>query len=118
MLLSDLLGKPVHAVDGSSLGAIVDVRFRRAPRTGRHEGALELIALVVSPHSRHSMYGYERGRVNGPLVIAALIRWLHRKSRVIPWDCVSRVDPAAVVLGVEPPVIPLDVRSPIPVTRL
>jgi sporulation protein YlmC with PRC-barrel domain len=113
MLLSDLLEKPVQTGDGSSLGTIVDVRFHRGQRNGRHEGPLELIALIVSPHSRHSMYGYERGRVNGPLVIAALIRWLHRKSRVIPWDCVSRVEEDAVVLGVEPPLIPLDVRSPI-----
>ena len=114
MLLSDLLEKPVRSTDGTSLGVIVDVRLRRGNRNGRREGDLELIALIVSPHSRRSMYGYERGRVNGPWVIAALIRWLHRQSRVIPWDCVARVEEDAVILGVDPPLIPLDVRSPIP----
>ena len=65
---------------GGELGRVVDVRFRRAPRRGRREGELELIALIVSPHSRLSYYGYERGTVKGPAVIAAIVRWLHRDS--------------------------------------
>jgi len=114
MLLSELLDTPVIDVDGERLGTIVDVRFRRGPRHRDHEGDLELIALIVSPHSRQSMYGYERGRVNGPAVVARVIEWLHRRSRLIPWECVQRVDDDAVVLGVRAPQIPLDVRRGIP----
>ena len=114
MLLSDLLDLPVTAPDGSRLGFIVDVRFRRTARRGRREGDLELIALLVSPHTRQSTYGYERGRVRGPAVIAEIIRCFHRGSRIIPWDCVVRVDRDAAVLGVQPPTIPLDTRMPIP----
>src|SRR6478735_7025349 len=110
MLLSDLLGKPVRSPDGQHLGTVIDVRFRRSARRGRHEGELELIALIVSPHSRMSMYGYERGRVNAPAVVARVIEWLHRRSRLIPWECVRRVDPDAVILGVAAPRIPLDAR--------
>jgi sporulation protein YlmC with PRC-barrel domain len=114
MLLSDLLNLPVVGMDGSRLGFIVDVRFRRSARHGGREGDLELIALLVSPHSRQSTYGYERGRVRGPGPIAAVIRWFHRGSRIIPWECVARIDRDAVVLGVQPPVIPLATRMPIP----
>jgi sporulation protein YlmC with PRC-barrel domain len=114
MLLSELLDMPVVGVDGARLGTVVDVRFRRGPRHGEHEGDLELIALIVSPHSRLSMYGYERGRVNSPAVVARVIEWLHRKSRLIPWECVQRVDRDEIVLGVAAPQIPLDVRRPIP----
>ncbi len=110
MLLSDLLDLPVVDVDGNRLGVVVDVRFRRAARRHDHEGDLELIALIVSPHSRMSMYGYERGRVNAPAVVARVIEWLHRRSRLIPWECVRRVDPDAVILGVAAPRIPLDAR--------
>ncbi|KRA24500.1 hypothetical protein ASD65_08760 [Microbacterium sp. Root61] len=113
MLLSELLGRRVRTPDGSEIGTVVDVRFRRSARNGRREGDLELIALLVSPHSRTSMYGYERGRVDRPWLIAAVISWLHRNSRIIPWECVSRVEKDAVILGVVPPVIPLDVRAPI-----
>src|SRR3954454_9598093 len=89
MRLSELLYKPVHEPQGESLGTVVDVHFRRGARSGRHEGQLELIALIVSPHSRLSYYGYERGDVNGPAVIAKTIQWLHRDSYIVPWECVS-----------------------------
>ncbi|MEU1971593.1 PRC-barrel domain containing protein [Microbacterium sp. NPDC019599] len=113
MLLSELLGCRVLAPDGGSLGVVVDVRFRRGPARRSHEGELELIALIVSPHSRQSFYGYERGRVNTPAVINAIVTRLHRASRIIPWECVEAVDRGEVRLGVEAPDIPLDARRPI-----
>jgi len=113
MLLSDLLDRPVRAPGGAELGRVVDVRFRRGARQGRREGDLELIALIVSPHSRLSYYGYERGTVNGPAVVAAIVRWLHRDSHIVPWECVARIDDDGVALGVTPPRIPLDPKRPI-----
>ena len=113
MLLSDLFDKPVRAPRGGELGRVVDVRFRRTPRRGRREGELELIALIVSPHSRLSYYGYERGTVQGPAVIAAIVRWLHRDSWIVPWEFVARVDEDAVVLAAAAPRIPLDPRRAI-----
>ena len=113
MLLSELFDQPVRSPGGDDLGRVVDVRFSRGPRQGRREGDLELVALIVSPHSRLSYYGYERGSVNGPAVIAAIVRWLHRDSRIIPWECVARIDERGVALGVTPPRIPLDPRRDI-----
>ena len=113
MLLSELLHQPVRSPSGDDLGRVVDVRFRRGPRRDRREGDLELIAIIVSPHSRLSYYGYERGSVKGPAVIAAIVRWLHRDSRIIPWECVARIDDRGVALGVAPPRIPLDPRRDI-----
>nr|WP_274636278.1 PRC-barrel domain containing protein [Microbacterium bovistercoris] len=117
MLLSELLGSTVQNKDGRHIGYVVDVRFQRQPAGRGHEGALTLIALIVSPHSRMSFYGYERGRVDQPVAIAKPIGWLHRRSRVIPWECVQRVETDAVILGVDPPDIPLDVRRAIPGQR-
>ena len=114
MILSDLLGRRVREPDGTELGRVVDLRFRRGPARRAHEGELELVALIVSPHSRLSFYGYERGRVNRPAVIDALIRRMHRGSRVVPWECVARIGDDEVRLGVKAPVIPLDTRVPIP----
>ncbi len=113
MLLSDLLGSVVVQQDGRRLGEIVDVRFRRGARHGRGEGELELVALIVSPRSRLSFYGYERGAVERPALVARVIEWLHRGSRVIPLECVARVETDRVVLGVQPPRIPLDTRRSI-----
>lgn len=113
MLLSELLGCRVLAPRTGEIGRVVDVRFRRSARRGGKEGELELVALIVSPHSRQSFYGYERGRVKGPAVVAAIIRRLHRGSRIVPWECIQSVSEGEVRLGVEPPVIPLDIRLPI-----
>lgn len=113
MLLSDLLGCRVLEPDGRSVGTVVDVRFRRGPARRAHEGELELIALIVSPRTRMSYYGYERGRVNAPALINAIVTRLHRGSRVIPWECVASVGDGEVRLGVAAPLIPLDARVPI-----
>ena len=113
MLLSELLGCRVLTPDGEPIGTIVDVRFLRGPERRARESELELIALIVSPHSRLSFYGYERGRVQGPAIIASLIRRLHRGSRIIPWECVESVHDGEVRLGVDAPFIPLDVSVPI-----
>ena len=113
MLLSELLDRPVRAPGVGELGTVVDVRFRRGPRNGPSEGDLELVALIVSPHSRLSYYGYERGTVKGPAVIAAIVRWLHRDSWIVPWEFVARVDEDAVVLTEAAPRIPLDPRREI-----
>ncbi|WP_243075529.1 PRC-barrel domain containing protein [Microbacterium sp. SS28] len=114
MILSELLGCRVRTPSGETLGTVVDARFRRGPGGRRREGELELIALIVSPRSRSSFYGYERGQVRHPVVLAAIIRYLHRGSRLVPWECVDRIVEGEVRLGVDPPVIPLDVRLPIP----
>ena len=113
MLLSDLFDRPVRSPQGDLLGRVVDVRFRRGARNGRREGDLELIALIVSPRSRLSYYGYERGAVNGPAVISKIVEWLHRDSTIIPWECVDRVGDDEISLGVQPPRIPLDPRRPV-----
>ncbi len=117
MLLSELLSRAVRTPDGRMLGRVVDVRFRRGPRQGAQEGELELIALIISPHTRLPFFGYERGRVSGPAVIAGLSSWLHRGSRVIPWECVERVEKDVVRLNCDPPVIPLDARVPVESSR-
>ena len=66
----------------------------------------------MSPHTRLSFYGYERGRVQRPAVVAAIIRRMHRGSRVIPWECVASIEDGCVRLTFEPPSIPLDTRIP------
>lgn len=113
MILSDLLGSTVRAPSGNTVGSVVDVRFRRGPRHGAREGDLQLIALIVSPRSRTSFYGYERGTVHRPVLVAAIIRWIHRGSRIVPWECVSSVERDVIHLGMEPPLIPLNTREPI-----
>lgn len=113
MLLSDLLESEVRTPEGRMLGRIVDARFRRGPRNGAQEGTLQLIALIASPRTRLAFFGYERGRMDSPAIIDGILRWMHRGSRVIPWECVQRVDEGSVLLNCDPPDIPLDVRLPV-----
>lgn len=69
--LNDLLDLPVIAAAGRSLGRVIDVRLTE---TGTVDG------LVVGRGGPGSLLGYDRRHDQGPWLVAALVRRLHRHS--------------------------------------
>ncbi|MFL6061513.1 MAG: hypothetical protein ACJ72E_09795 [Marmoricola sp.] len=49
-------------------------------------------ALLVGPGRPGSLLGYDRGDFNGPALVNAVVGWLHRHSREVPWSDVEDVD--------------------------
>lgn len=98
MILSDLLGSEVFDADGRRLGRVADVRFEISGAPGHLLAATELVGLLVSPTSRSSIWGYERRTERGPLLIAALQRWLHRGMFLVAWEDVERIETRRVTL--------------------
>lgn len=109
--LDDLLGLAVHDAEGRALGTVLDVRLR----AGRpEEGRLVASHLVVGRGRAGVRLGYDRGAVAGPAVLAALLRWRHRHSVLVPLE-ESRVDRVTGTVHVRRPAGPLtglgDVRQ-------
>ena len=98
MILSDLLGCDVFEVNGTRVGAVVDVRFEISGRPGQLLADAELVGLLVTPRSRASTWGYERRGENGPFLIARLQRWLHRGMFLVEWHDVALLDEGLVQL--------------------
>ena len=92
MILSELLGRPAY-VDTRRVGWVIDVRLRPETRdTDQPMPTLRAHGLIVSPHSKSSTLGYERSTVRSPGPIAALQRWRHRETFLVPWADVAGIE--------------------------
>lgn len=96
MILSDLIGHEVRDADGRRVGRVVDARFRL--ESASNPSRARLVGLVVSPRSATSYLGYERIGVSRPVVLAHLLRWLHRGSFLVPWEDLAQVESGGRVL--------------------
>lgn len=85
--LDDLLGMKVQ-LDGRAAGEVLDVRVEP-----RHvEGRCPVKSLVVGRGRPGSLLGYDRGDVNGPWLVNALVRALHRHTGELVIEAVDRID--------------------------
>lgn len=69
--LNDLLHLPVVSSAGRELGRVIDVRLT---------GAGDVDGFIVGRGGPGSMLGYDRRRDQGPWLVGAVVRWLHRHS--------------------------------------
>jgi hypothetical protein len=104
MRASDLIGRDVVTADGTSVGVVTDLRcVQDGPVRGTH-AALRVDALLVSRHHTGSVLGYDRRRQQGPWLIRAVVRRLHRHMRVVPWsDVVDEGPPLRLRRGAGDP---------------
>lgn len=124
MILGDLLDVRVLDHAGEPVGYVVDVRLAveldedadqrdadrehadpdeqpLAQQVRRRDavGDLQVVGLLVSPHTASSFLGYERGRMRSPWLIAALVRWRHRGTFLVSWDQIATIDNDTVSLA-------------------
>lgn len=83
---SELLGLPVTAPDGTSLGLVLDVRLvQDGPLLGGY-AALRVQGLVVGRRRLAARLGYDRYDAQGPWLVAHVVSWLTRDTRFLPWE--------------------------------
>jgi sporulation protein YlmC with PRC-barrel domain len=79
--LGTLTGMDVLGPDGAHLGRVLDARFEK----GQH-GRLVLRSLLVGRGRPGSLLGYDRHRRQGPWLVGAVVRRLHRHTGVVSVD--------------------------------
>jgi sporulation protein YlmC with PRC-barrel domain len=104
MRLSDLLDADVVTAAGESVGQVTDVRLAQTGPVPPGPGVLATFvveSLLVSPHHTGALFGYERRRDQGPALVRALVRWVHRRAVLVDWADVEAWDVEAhrVTLG-------------------
>jgi sporulation protein YlmC with PRC-barrel domain len=92
MRASDLVGADVLDRDGTPVGVVTDLR---CVQDGPLRGAMatpRVAALLVSHRHTGSLLGYDRRAQQGPWLIRAVVRRLHRHLVEIPWTVVASYD--------------------------
>jgi sporulation protein YlmC with PRC-barrel domain len=87
--LSHLIGASVSEADGAPFGHVADVRLAQVgpPRGAMAEFVVE--SLLVSPRRAGTLFGYERRREQGPLLVRVAVRRLHRGAFFTRWQDVA-----------------------------
>ena len=79
MRASDLLGRTVRG-PAQDEGIVIGLLASQDPPS-----ALRVTAVVVSSRHTGAYLGYQQRDQRGPWALAALVRRLHRHTRVVPW---------------------------------
>ena len=85
MRISELLSCDAITEDGRRLGHVMDIRFH-----GEDGDATSFTAdgIVVGRMGFAERFGYGRGVVEGPWLVARVLQWLSRNGRYVPWDAI------------------------------
>jgi sporulation protein YlmC with PRC-barrel domain len=91
--LNDLLGADVVDAAGEPVGRVTDVRLAQTGPVGSGVLARFVVeSLLVSPHHAGSLFGYERRHDQGPMLLRAVVRLMHRRAVMVRWDAVDEWD--------------------------
>lgn len=89
----------VFADDGTELGVVNELLCAEPP-AGRVRDHLRVTHIEYGVHQSGSELGYNADSRQGPLVVAALVRWWQRGNRVAPLEDVGDIDLEAGTLRV------------------
>jgi len=103
MRASELIGRQVRGSDGRPLGVVTDLRCVQDGPVRGTMAAFRVDALVVSHRYTGSLLGYDRRTQQGPWLIRAVIRLLHRNLLVVPWEAVLSYETDTVIVGLGTP---------------
>jgi len=81
MRAHDLITQEAYDRDGRRLGRIVDLVTEPDG-----QGRPRVRTVVVTPHWRGRLLGYERAGAHGPWLVERVARLLYRGHREVPWD--------------------------------
>jgi hypothetical protein len=98
MRASELLGATVVAANHRVLGHVTGLRCSLDGPSVGAVPAPRLEALVLTPRLTGSSLGYQQETHRGPWLVGAVMRRLHRGSRVVEWDLIDEIAPGEIRL--------------------
>jgi sporulation protein YlmC with PRC-barrel domain len=94
---SELIGADVTDAAGRRLGVVTDIRCVQDGPVRGAMAAPRVTALLVSRRHTGSLLGYDRRAQQGPWLVRAVVRALHRHLVEVPWAAVETYQPAVVL---------------------
>lgn len=105
--LTELLGMRIRFADGRDGDRVTDVRLSPSVFLRGQLNELVVEGLVVGKMRPGTLLGYDRHPDQGPWLIRAIVRRIHRHTGYLRWDDVARIDWADQTIHVST----LDVRD-------
>jgi len=102
MRASDLLGAEVRTADGGRLGVVTGLRCTTDGPSAGSVPAPRVRALVVTGRHVGSALGYQQEEQRGPWLVRAVIRGLHRQTRLVDVGLIDRIEDGTVRLADTP----------------
>jgi hypothetical protein len=92
MRASDLIGREVLDSQGARIGVITDLRCVQDGPLRGGVAMLRVDAALISTRHTGATLGYDRRPRQGPWIIRAAVRRLHRDLRIVPWSTIADRD--------------------------
>jgi hypothetical protein len=94
MKASDLIGRSVIDSAGRQVGVVTDLRcIQDGPLRGAM-AAPRVHYVIISRRRVGSLLGYDRRSQQGPWLIRLIVRRLHRRLAIVPWESIQLTDGA------------------------
>jgi hypothetical protein len=98
MRASELLGCDVYDRGGAHLGRVHDLRFEKRPSAVGHGTCYRLTGFECGAAPLGHRLGYGRPEMKGPWLFKATFGMLSRRSVVVDWSDIARIDRPRVQL--------------------
>lgn len=98
MRISELLSCDAVTEDGRRLGHVMDIRFNSAdgdPAKFAADG------LVVGRLGFAERFGYRRGVVEGPWLVARALQWIARNGTYVAWERIRGFGDGHIIVAAE-----------------
>lgn len=88
----DILGMQVRFADGRAGDRVLDLRLGASERVTGPLAELVVEGIIAGKMRPGTLFGYDRNQEQGPWLIRAIVRALHRHTGYVPWDDVDHID--------------------------
>jgi hypothetical protein len=104
--VGELLQTTVVSADGKRLGRVRDLHIiQDGPLRASGEHAFRVHGIVAGRFALATRLGYATypglapdEETRGPLAIRAIVRWLHRNAKYIPWEAIADITPSTITV--------------------
>jgi sporulation protein YlmC with PRC-barrel domain len=109
--VGELLQTTVVTADGERLGRVRDLHIvQDGPLRASGEHGFRVDGLVAGRFALATRLGYVTypgitpdEETRGPLAVRAIVRWLHRNARYIPWEDIADITPSTIIVHTAEP---------------
>ena len=89
--LTEVVGMRIRYADGRGGDRVLDLRFAPSQRVIGPLAELAVEGIIAGKMRPGTLFGYDRNREQGPWLVRAALRVLHRHTGYVTWNDVDHI---------------------------